>query len=449
MVKIGFAPDLQTLYVYLKRIGVAKPRRARLWIQDREFAASALVGPEVSTKALLAEWGISEKLWNSQADLIGRSPHELRWAVAGNATPDCLWTRLDRSFVEGKPVFIRAAIAEDREYVAADTVRVLARFPITVDNGMVVQDLVAWSGEGTTGPHLRQVLICPSHRHGTFRQAATKIMEQGAELRHHDPLAFQLTHVCKAVQTDAAAVFAPLNDMIITNVATGAEEPAKRFGGLWEHPSQRLAGRISTAVAPRPWIALVDLAKDERLPLFRHRPPSPDEVRMMVYYAISRGAGGIHWRHVPDPHDDPLLFSAMRAVSTELETIGPLLCMGCPANLGSTNDERVEAATILCGPDAILLLLINHDWDVPKLVDEYLPTHYHPRKNVRVELDLPFGRTLQRVEPIGDASPIEDLTEDKGSTSFVAQEVHTCSVYRVLLRRTDIPHESTGRPAQE
>lgn len=409
VLRIGFDEDLSGVYVHLKRNGIVSPKRARLWLDGSEIAAQAVFASETAT-----------------------SPPEAFWTVGGETT-DCVWARFKRPRKEGQPILVKVEIEADRKYVTAEVVRALTHFSVTVDNGKVVQDLTPWSGKSEASARLTQILICPTHRHRSYRGAAAKILSRKEDLYRQEPHTICVTHVCKDHQEEGGSVFGPLNDLVITNVAEGAVEATKGVRGGWEHPSQRLASVFSAAMAPRPWIALVDLDKDERLPLFSHRRPSPDEVRMLIYYAISRGAGGVHYRSVPGEDEAPVLLAAVRKINRELEAIGPLLCMGCPANLGSTDDEKVEAATILCGPEAIVLMLINHDWEVPQLLDEYLPTRYHPRKNVRMTLRLPSRLKLKRIEPVGSAPEVGTPVVEGDRVSFSVPEVRTCNVYRVLL----------------
>jgi hypothetical protein len=130
-----------------------------------------------------------------------------------------------------------------------------------------MESLVPFTGAKRGFPRLIRILNCPTHGFGSYNHAAMEVMRRTAEIQHEDPLAFSISHVCKYEQEKGGLVFAPLNDIVITNIAQFLPESPLQVRGGYEHSSQRLASLFTAAAAPRPWIALVDLGKDDqRLP---------------------------------------------------------------------------------------------------------------------------------------------------------------------------------------
>ena len=143
---------------------------------------------------------------------------------------------------------------------------------------------------------------------------------------------------------------------------------------------------------PRPLQTLVVTSKNP--PYFINRYPTPEEVRLMCYYSISRGAKGIFYRDRPQ---SPQLRNAIRNINEELQILKPYLRIGEPVTLAESSQPRVEANTILAGDKGIILILINHD---NTGFDE--PFTYTPKSNFTVTIHIPDGLDIKEIYDVGN-----------------------------------------------
>jgi hypothetical protein len=131
------------------------------------------------------------------------------------------------------------------------------------------------------------------------------------------------------------------------------------------HYVQAKTRYMRAALAPRPLLAETEihhaLMSSQVQGLL-----SPLELRLRAYYAISRGAKGVSFRGEFTDGDDRYrrcrLDAEVYRLGQELAVLRPLLSIGDFAEGYALCDEpTVEAASILCGDQAMVIILLNHD----------------------------------------------------------------------------------------
>ncbi len=129
------------------------------------------------------------------------------------------------------------------------------------------------------------------------------------------------------------------------------------------------AGAIyQSACAPKPMHLILTtcrLIAPER----PFRPPTPEEKRVELYYAIAAGARGISfwWYSVGDRFhglgsDAPemrQLFAEIGLVGAEFQTAESVLLRACPAVLPLKTTPMLWAKTLLAGADTVVLVAVN------------------------------------------------------------------------------------------
>ncbi|MDD2706952.1 MAG: hypothetical protein PHV34_03000 [Verrucomicrobiae bacterium] len=145
------------------------------------------------------------------------------------------------------------------------------------------------------------------------------------------------------------------------------------------------------ASLPKPiWFAVQAF---RQLPSY-HRFPTDEEERLMIYQAIAEGAKGVLYfcysadtadkcnglRH-PDSGN---LWNEIRNINRELTELAPYLLNGAVVPLAETKTPKLEVSSLLCGREAIVLVLLNNDFAYDKKSFQS-----HALKDVQIDLSVP------------------------------------------------------------
>lgn len=136
----------------------------------------------------------------------------------------------------------------------------------------------------------------------------------------------------------------------------------------------------------------------------------PEEVRMRVYYMISRGAKGLFYRlgylgREGKEHDGAIRKEVAK-VNDELKLLKSLLKIGDNVDgIATTTEPLVEAATILGGDRGMVVILFNHDrsfaWPKSEMVSRK-PFFIVPNEdNFIVKILLPNGVKVKDMYEVG------------------------------------------------
>ena len=129
------------------------------------------------------------------------------------------------------------------------------------------------------------------------------------------------------------------------------------------------------------------------------RPPLASEERLMLHYAVGAGVArafqlhallgavglGDHPRHprVPGP------VARGRPNLPRLDRVAPLLAVAHPTRLASTADHKVWVSTLLAGPSAVLLVVVNEDYE-----QQGKACRFNTKRDLAVDLPkLPWLKT--------------------------------------------------------
>jgi hypothetical protein len=334
------------------------------------------------------------------------------WQTILPKQKQCLVISLHKPLINNEYVAIKVT-TEDDLITAASLIKVSSFFPIAMESGEAMSSLnmtsgfysIEWSRNTVipgTGNPMYHILDCPMHAFKSLTVAGQTGVSHASDCRYKNPFPTYMD-ICKAAQEQGGFIFSQIADVIRTNPT----EPSSAWSGaINEHPSQQLSRTMKLATSPRPWYAIIRVNPDDRIPEFKSRAPTTDEVRLLVYYSISGGAKGIFYNLSANA---TRMTEEIKKINTELQLLRRFLVVGEPMPLGKCTEPKVEACTIQAGYDALVLLLINHDTQV--LSDPAEPFTYNPNNNFTVTVRIPEGMDIKDVYEIGGTSDNIEYTK--------------------------------------
>jgi len=193
------------------------------------------------------------------------------------------------------------------------------------------------------------ILGCPTHAHGTRREAAAKTIKLYREALETRPRSLAFVHTCRASLTDGILIFGRLTDGVRLNPCVPIRYPGghEKEDGETPYWMTKLAKRT---VEPRLVYTLVDPA-----PLPRPRSLS---ARIAAYDEIAAGAKGLFYRDAD--RSDPVI----GRLSRELGQLAPSLRVSEPASglkVEAEAEGEVHARALFVGNDGVLLVVTC--WD--------------------------------------------------------------------------------------
>jgi len=129
------------------------------------------------------------------------------------------------------------------------------------------------------------------------------------------------------------------------------------------------------------------------------RPPLASEQRLMLHYAVGAGARGLfNYIHCTEQsgsmishgtREFPDLWREIGRTYRALDRVAPLLALAHPSRLATTADRKVWVSALLAGPSAILLVVVNEDYE-----QQAKSCRFNTKRDLTVELPkLPWLKT--------------------------------------------------------
>lgn len=339
------------------------------------------------------------------------------------------------SFRPGEVLFLK--VIGNPSAVGATLVRAFSRFPITWMDGKVPADLQDTDGvepvrpgsvpnEGLAG--IEHIMRCPAHAHGTRPQAAARFIELHRQLVRNEPAIPGMIFVCRWDKEKNYFVFCELGDFTRVMPWAGSsgyvEQPLN-------HRAQWLTALAVTAAAPHPVHAVVPIRFEDSYQW--KRSCSPEEIRALVYLPLSRGAKGLSYGK-SEPTLNADAEAELSRVTREVGELRPYLAFAEPMDLGRTTHPAVEAATLLAGDRALVLLLINHSF---KDFDNDRILRCEAQHHVRCEITLPDRLSVESVQDVGNRMGKASWRQDQHLLKLDADCPGVVRAYLVTFRSAD------------
>ncbi len=396
---VGFSPALDTIYLYVASLMPAPASIRRVQINGQDVTAQARI------------------LW-PRLEADGKT---------------CIVVPLRRRFEPGAVVFVQV-IGDSDIAVCAGQVRAFSLFPITWMDGSLPEGLEGEDdaqaayrpgtvpNEGLRG--IENIMRCPAHAHGTRSQAARKFIRLYGQLLRDEPRIPSLLYVCRWEKESGYFDFGELGDLVrvmpLARSASYAPQPL-------EHYEQWLMALATRAAAPRPVHAEVPIRFADSSAWTRSL--TPREVGALVYLALSRGAKGLSYGEKREGLS-PDAEKALADVTRQVASIRRYLQVADCIPLGHCSADCVEVATILAGDQAVVVLVINHQFNDFSETEVLRCT---PRQNVRSAIDLPPGLAVREVRDVAQPRQAVEWCQEGQKVSLHTDRVEVVRPYLLLL----------------
>jgi len=174
---------------------------------------------------------------------------------------------------------------------------------------------------------------------------------------------------------------------------------------------------------------------------------TPEEMRLRLYYLMSRGAKGLLYRsggsklaEKSTPEQRKALEDEIVALSDELFAMKPYLRIGeFVDGMARTSEPLVEAAALLCGDQGITVVLLNHDRQTAWPKEEmYMGNSFWvaPKPDpIRVTVDIPKPMIPDRIYVIDRSLVFTTPFEfEDGSVQFDVAGISTTCQYVIAFK---------------
>jgi hypothetical protein len=350
----------------------------------------------------------------------------------------CLIFKMPAPLVFGEYVHLTvSAKSADQEWQTHRIVRAVNRFPLLFENGssdaklgLDCEKFFITSTSSTTQVPCIQNMRCPDHAHGTHENAAREFLDNRCNVFLQNPCLLTQMWICRSDRPRAWYKFGPLPDIAVMNLVLSSdyendtETPEKPYPFFW------LGTMAKKATAPSRYLACVPLQPENAF--FLKNAFTIDEIRFLVYCAVASGAKGILYRG--NPSSDRLSRDAFVRLNKEVQLLKPLLMMAEPVNWAITTDSNYHAKSILCGDEAILIIVFDGRYfSAQNNKKMCTPIFEKSVKPVKIEVNVPEGLVVSEVKSL--YAPLSkrlwNCQEDK--LNFTAHMVDSVQVYKVVL----------------
>lgn len=366
-------------------------------------------------------------------DVTGRS--RFLWKEVAPKRKACVVVPL-REPIEPGAIVLADVQANHELARCAELVRGFSVFPITwLDGSLPVglahtpDQLMKYRhgyvpAEGVRG--IENIMRCPAHAHGTRRNAAARFIRRYADLMQAEPRVPGMMYVCRWEKEVNYFTFGELGDFV--RIMPLAESVCYESDPL-NHRVQWLTALGVRAAAPRPAHAVIPIRFADSYQW--ERSCTPEEIRAMIYLPISRAAKGICYG-AKQPGLTAEAAAALEQVTRELLRLRPYLPFAEYLSIGRTDKEDVEAACLLAGDQAVILLVINHSMgDFGN--DKQLVCR--TRRDVTSTIELPPGLRVTAVTDVMEPERFPDWQQSRACVQVRTAQLGVVRPYLVQLEQ--------------
>lgn len=194
------------------------------------------------------------------------------------------------------------------------------------------------------------------------------------------------------------------------------------------------------ACAPRPMIPILWACGLEGGRKLGHRPPTPEEERIMAGYAVGCGAKGLVYfidmsgetgeGKFLGLSDNKPLWDEVGRINKDVLAIADLLSIGCPIP-GGRSDSGVWVRSLMCGRESMVVVVVNNGHYIGFETHNEFAWHT-PARDVGVRIAVPdhFRRCTVREVVNGALVPARGEVKD-GRLSMTLDVVDTARVFVV------------------
>jgi hypothetical protein len=194
---------------------------------------------------------------------------------------------------------------------------------------------------------------------------------------------------------------------------------------------------VRDASTPHPTIACL-WATTEAPPPYRNaqaRPPTPEEERLMVFYALGSGAKGVlYFADYDNPPAglgrDKDLWDEIGRINSDILALAPYLAIGCPAG-PAVETDKFWYRSVMCGQDKMVLIVVNKGHHIGYNTQPGFAWNF-PAKDVGVSVPLPTHFKSCRIEEVKDGKLTPAQAEFmRGKMKMKLDEVDTARAFLI------------------
>lgn len=410
-----------------KIVDILSPALRITYIGFNQLLNKIYIYLENSTKNILRVKRVYIDSWEI-TNLITNSPKQI-----SPISKDCLIINLRTPLLQGSYITIKVETEEGE--IAEATIRTFSIFPITSWDGDTRKELnfdpspflmsypknpaclegnrkkplnmLYLLSDDPAGADLKAIRSADKAVNADFSLGASagEICSYAEECYRYDPLRPVSVCLRDAGKPFSYFVYGELSDALLIHPCENVyyrHRPLR--DGYWTY-----LGKL--ACEPRPLYVLPEAFRAVGRCGASPRFPTPEELRLIVYYELAYGAKGILFfkKSGEEGYEAvPSLVKEIIKLNGELQKLKPLLMIGEPIQLAVASNPQVETYSLLCGDEAIIVLLINHDHD-----SNFEPGKeefsFRPIRNFALKISIPDWLEVEEVYEItegGNVSPL-------------------------------------------
>jgi hypothetical protein len=342
----------------------------------------------------------------------------------------CLVFKMPKRLTLGEYVHIGiSAESDEQEFQTRRIVKAVNKFPLSSGGGFFSPKLGLDSRD-----YFVQTISCPAHDHGSHKEAAEKFLDDYYRRFSQDACFLSQIWICRADKPRAWYTFGSLPDAAVMNPVLSVSQAYESDTKDGERfcPFFWLATTAKKAMAPNRYFACIPVNPDNTV--FSQGNHTPDEIKFLVYCAIAAGAKGILYRDTPS--FSRLSHDKFVRLNRELRQLKPLLMMAEPVNWASTADNNYVARSLLCGDEAILVIVFDRRYFSEQQNDKLrTPAFGKAVTAVKTQVKVPDGFSVSKVKSLYTPLLRKLWRCEKGQLDFTANMVDSVQVYKAVLRR--------------
>lgn len=273
----------------------------------------------------------------------------------------------------------------------------------------------------------------------------TKVMPIQRDQRRALPRSLNLILVDNTYKPANWYVYGQISDVYCTDsyVPLGG----RQLDYIWN-----ALGCARDASTPRPLVAVLWACSLEGNRKFGSNPPTPQEQRMAVFYALGAGAKGYCYfidltqktgeGQFTGVMDYPELWKEVGRINRDATALAPYLSIGCP--IGEPEKQGwVWVRSLMCGPDSLAVVAVNTRHHIGFETKGEVSTNV-PVKNASIQAALPpdFGKVTVSEVVDGKLTPVKAEVKG-GKVRILLDEISSARAF-VISR---VPGEPRSTPA--
>jgi hypothetical protein len=281
-----------------------------------------------------------------------------------------------------------------------------------------------------------QIMSCPAHNYGTHKEAAMKFVDDYYSKFSKNPHLLLQMWICRSGKPQTWYKFGALPDVAVMNPVLSAPKAYQSDTKASERfcPFFWLATIAKKAVAPNRFLACIPIDSKKTSIFFRNK-CTPEEIKYLVYCAIAAGTKGILYRGTLS--SDRLSHDTFVRLNRELQRLKPMLIIAEPVNWASTADNNYVAKSLLCGDEAILVIVFDHRYFGEQQNNKlYTPAFGKALRPVKIKVKIPRGFLVSELKSIYASLPRNLWSCKESQLDFTANMVDSVQVYKAALIRT-------------